>query len=380
MESYTPSQDDDSVNPSEDGGGPEPLLPHGDEDSLKGHCHRLAKTGRLRHPVPINAYAAWDTVKALGTPRHPITDSNYAAWVAWAVKKPVHSVWPWKSETQESREKYMFVDEYLPSNIIKAFHAMALDERRYSFQSLGLRTKTPGQQLKQCWFLGSHGDIGGGCDDSGVANISMCWMVSHLKMCVKFSQNACWYATAAGSILRKDIKKSNEAFADSVNAYDSYTGWWRGGGSMDRVVGKLLSPSPGIRLPETETIHFTVRALSGLANPVGTNTELSTIDREWKVEPLDVKSKPLMGFKCCGREKSNRFRWIKTVDGVDTVVPEDRADDYEVMMLSRWIDRDAEFAKSVGRNLTDKTDANHNRDRPDSVPFESFLRLHPGYY
>jgi hypothetical protein len=40
--------------------------------------------------------------------------------------------------------------------------------------------------LKQCWFLGSHSEVGGGNKKLGLANISLAWMLAQLKDLVYF--------------------------------------------------------------------------------------------------------------------------------------------------------------------------------------------------
>ncbi|XDG00737.1 hypothetical protein ABKA04_000352 [Annulohypoxylon sp. FPYF3050] len=64
------------------------------------------------------------------------------------------------------------------------FHALALDETRGPFSpTLWEQPKEEGDtsDLRQVWFPGSHGNIGGGWTDQGVANITLAWMMDQLS-------------------------------------------------------------------------------------------------------------------------------------------------------------------------------------------------------
>ena len=139
----------------------------------------------LRRAVHIKACAVWDTVKSLGFP------------------------WPKRVPHKESK-KYDFVNYKLTPNIENAFQALSLDERRWHFPPVIWSKSHQKQALKQCWFLGSHSDIGGGYRNAGFANISLCWMISQLKNLVQFNEKAIWHSTEDGKILGVDVAKENK--------------------------------------------------------------------------------------------------------------------------------------------------------------------------
>ena len=60
-------------------------------------------------------------------------------------------------------------------NVDYAFHALALDEYRTAFTptmwELGEDNKNT--TLRQVWFPGNHGDVGGGWEDEQAANIAL---------------------------------------------------------------------------------------------------------------------------------------------------------------------------------------------------------------
>ncbi|KAI2630760.1 hypothetical protein GGR54DRAFT_648322 [Hypoxylon sp. NC1633] len=78
---------------------------------------------------------------------------------------------------------YRFYNTRLSNKIEHGFHALALDETRGPF-SPTLWERQPEfrdiSDLRQVWFPGSHGNIGGGWADQGVANITLAWMMDQL--------------------------------------------------------------------------------------------------------------------------------------------------------------------------------------------------------
>ncbi|GAA5903520.1 T6SS phospholipase effector Tle1-like catalytic domain-containing protein [Sporobolomyces salmoneus] len=74
-------------------------------------------------------------------------------------------------------------DSDLEPEIAKAFQALAISEDRPSYVPVILRHegKVEGQELLQCWFPGSHSDVGGGTVDHEIANLSLDWLISHVQ-------------------------------------------------------------------------------------------------------------------------------------------------------------------------------------------------------
>ena len=59
-------------------------------------------------------------------------------------------------------------------NVEHAFHAIALDEWRSSFEcTMWGKKKNDSTQLRQVWFPGSHCNVGGGWPDQQVATIAL---------------------------------------------------------------------------------------------------------------------------------------------------------------------------------------------------------------
>jgi uncharacterized protein (DUF2235 family) len=106
-----------------------------------------------RH-VKVNFLGVWDTVGALGVP----------LWVFQRFLNP---------------SKYGFHDTKLSGIVERAYHAIAIDEHREDY-AVSLWDNKPEhhntQIVEQCWFIGSHADVGGGYKDSTLADISLGWM------------------------------------------------------------------------------------------------------------------------------------------------------------------------------------------------------------
>jgi uncharacterized protein (DUF2235 family) len=86
--------------------------------------------------------------------------------------------------SQKMTTIFGFPDKKLGEHIQYAFHALALNETRADFdcakfeQTEGGRAKN--QVLKQCWFTGSHSDIGGGWHDHDLADLTLAWMAAQV--------------------------------------------------------------------------------------------------------------------------------------------------------------------------------------------------------
>ncbi|QIS18936.1 phospholipase effector Tle1 domain-containing protein [Nocardia terpenica] len=109
------------------------------------------------YPVPIAFLGVFDTAGAMGIPR-------ITSW------------------------RYRFHDVQLPPNVHCARQALAIDERRRVFApSLWKVTdQADGEsrsrdRVKQVWFKGVHNDIGGGFDDTTLADVPLRWMVGEAE-------------------------------------------------------------------------------------------------------------------------------------------------------------------------------------------------------
>jgi uncharacterized protein (DUF2235 family) len=77
---------------------------------------------------------------------------------------------------------YGFLDTGLHPDVLNAYHAMAIDERRAEFPAtLWTTPPSPGQNVEQVWFCGVHCDVGGSypddSDGSALSDLTLGWMI-----------------------------------------------------------------------------------------------------------------------------------------------------------------------------------------------------------
>ncbi len=105
---------------------------------------------------PIKFIGVWDTVGALGAPG-----------VIGKIASALHN------------NKYAYHDVNLNKNILSAYHALAIDERRKPFlPTLWTRTADWPGELEQAWFAGVHSNVGGGYKPDGLANEALHWIIA----------------------------------------------------------------------------------------------------------------------------------------------------------------------------------------------------------
>jgi uncharacterized protein (DUF2235 family) len=76
-----------------------------------------------------------------------------------------------------------FLDTNLHPNVLNAYHALAIDEKRPQFQPTLWNAASPGQTLEQVWFSGYHSDVGGGVKEvppgsKALSDIPLAWMMN----------------------------------------------------------------------------------------------------------------------------------------------------------------------------------------------------------
>jgi len=75
----------------------------------------------------------------------------------------------------------------LPDNVAKCYHAMALEERRHTFQLHRLSARVEDAdaegRLFEVWFRGVHSDVGGGNNNPALSSIALNWMFQKAVSC-----------------------------------------------------------------------------------------------------------------------------------------------------------------------------------------------------
>lgn len=110
----------------------------------------------------ITFLGVWDTVGALGVP--DLLGRRLSSWV---------------------NRRHRFHDVELSSMVRNARHALAIDERRPSFQPAVWRGRSLENrpEVKQVWFAGVHCDIGGGYRETELSDRTLRWMLAEATQC-----------------------------------------------------------------------------------------------------------------------------------------------------------------------------------------------------
>ncbi|MEB3213094.1 MAG: DUF2235 domain-containing protein [Leptolyngbyaceae bacterium] len=134
-------------------------------DEIKpGHPTAVAFRKENGDRVPITFLGCWDTVGSLGIP----------------------DLIPWLPINQWVNRKYEFHDTELSFIIQQARHAVAIDERRRPLNITPmLKTDNPAGQnqvIKQVWFPGVHGCVGGGTlINRHLSDQALVWMLEEAQ-------------------------------------------------------------------------------------------------------------------------------------------------------------------------------------------------------
>ena len=119
---------------------------------VQGMVATQLPSNSLLPDVPMKSVAVWDTVGSMGIPL-------YAG---------------------DSRVDVLrFTDTRLSDSVQHGFHAMAVDELRRDFPVTRWDARTG---VEQAWFIGAHGDVGGGYDGKGsyLSDVALSWMMKKL--------------------------------------------------------------------------------------------------------------------------------------------------------------------------------------------------------
>lgn len=124
---------------------------------------RVAKLKRRTRPLRIHSLGIWDTVRSLGLEA-----------VDCAVTRGKN---PNKHDHPFHRDK-------LYGNVDRAFHVLALDERRDCYYPLLLRPANGApapRVLEEVWFAGDHSSVGGvDAENRQLAGVTLNWMIERL--------------------------------------------------------------------------------------------------------------------------------------------------------------------------------------------------------
>ena len=111
--------------------------------------------------MKIHFIGVWDTVDAVGKPFH--------------ISDIINSVF----------YRFKFPDRTLSEHVEHAYHALAVDEERHSFDPLLWKQSIPSQnktqKVEQVWFAGAHSNVGGGYPKQGMSLVALDWLMERLN-------------------------------------------------------------------------------------------------------------------------------------------------------------------------------------------------------
>jgi uncharacterized protein (DUF2235 family) len=131
-------------------------------DNAPNGKNAVAFRNKYGERVPIKALCCWDTVASLGIP------------------DIIHNL----KLDEEFNERYRFFDTRVNPSIEKAIHAVAIDEIRklYDVTLMEHHSSREKEQVRQVWFPGGHGCVGGGSlEESGLSDGALLWMMEQVK-------------------------------------------------------------------------------------------------------------------------------------------------------------------------------------------------------
>jgi hypothetical protein len=119
--------------------------------------HNVAE-GVTEMTTPIHFIGVWDTVGSLGIP----DDLGFLNLL-------------------DDPAEHEFHDVELSPIVAHGRHAIAMDERRKSFSPTLWTSVEPGRDVRQLWFPGVHGDVGGGYVRTGLSDGALRWMIDEAE-------------------------------------------------------------------------------------------------------------------------------------------------------------------------------------------------------
>ncbi|HBE67317.1 MAG TPA: DUF2235 domain-containing protein, partial [Planctomycetaceae bacterium] len=219
--------------------------------------------------IPIHFLGVWDTVGALGIPDNLGVANLFDRY-----------------------DRYAFSDTRLSPNVLHARHAVAIDEQRSNFAATLWNKKwTAKQDVKELWFPGTHGDVGGGWAETALSDGALKWMIDEAKS----------EGLAINPVMESQISPDPQGLL-----HESSTG-----------VMKHLTPVPRAVPPIDESTHFHQSSIVRNAAPpitqapywptrrlksVGDSLSVSVYARQpWNATGLWVDEKHAYDLSASGR-------------------------------------------------------------------------------
>lgn len=252
---------------------------------------RIANNPKISRTPPkeikIRFLGVWDTVDAYGLP-------------VYELKRGIDRyIWPLALE-----------DRVLDKRIMKACHAICLDDKRKTFhpliwneedeQEFPKRSNTDEERLTQVFFAGVHANVGGGYPDDGLSYVSLNWMLKEAHKCgLKFDEIAIQQYNAATALFGK-LYDSRSGFA-SYYRYEPRTLL----DPRDVQANKIIHP----KIHETVLLRMVLGtdAYAPLALPANSSV---VVEADWKTVLADIRPEknvyPMTEFTSPARDRGGQ--------------------------------------------------------------------------
>ena len=134
----------------------------------------------------------------------------------------------------------------VPPAVKRAFHALAIDEWRFTFNPTRFN---PSDKVTEVWFPGCHTDVGGGYVERAIANESLRWMISG--------------AIGAGLMIDEDaVERAIEERSSVLQYHDELEGskLWKSLNLAAGFAGKFFR-----KISDGDLLHPSVRLFASAA-------------------------------------------------------------------------------------------------------------------
>jgi hypothetical protein len=187
----------------------------------------------------------------------------------------------------------------LSDQVQHCFHAMALNERRQTFNVTRLDPDATRANVEERWFRGVHSDVGGGNGNTALSNIALRWMIEKGRSC------GLTFDDSAIRALQRDVaQEAKDATAPLGENLDPIKNERR----QIRPTDRFHPSAVGKKLGVGESHRFTVRApeqysWSGVQVEAGAHYAfLAPAGQEWRDKdivcgPDGWRSKDLPWYK-----------------------------------------------------------------------------------
>ncbi|KAK4650587.1 hypothetical protein QC762_708780 [Podospora pseudocomata] len=180
-----------------------------------------------------------------------------------------------------STAEFRLFDTDLSDRIEYAFHALALDEHRSSFiPTVWERTvdNLGATDLRQVWFPGNHGNVGGAWKDAGISDITLAWMMDQLaSIGVEFDE----------AVIMRLFDQLEHSYRDMAEKDPKCTHAQKHPRPSRPLIEVEPPPIESNNLPEW--VRFRLRSLS-----TATDTGKKIIgEKHWAIKPICARNIPL---------------------------------------------------------------------------------------